>query len=81
MLTASQLPESSFKWHHADLRTPLPPLAELQDHFIGIHSGRRAYLCSREAAFQYGTIEVSKEFSDYYGDQVFICYDEECAVP
>lgn len=75
------MPESSFGWLQADLRRPLPPLEELtaDGHPIGLVDGRRVYLCRiepeqvREHGIKYGTVEVSKDFTEYYGERVYIC--------
>lgn len=70
------VPESSFKWHQVDLRTPLPPLEALSDapHPLGIHEGKRAYLCGSDQALSYPVVTVSKEFTEHYGERVYICF-------
>lgn len=80
----SGVPEASFGWHQVDLRTPLPPLDELTEHPIGIHSGKKAYLCRESAAVDYyketvtsgspPSIEVSPVFTEHYGERLYICY-------
>ena len=69
-------PVSTFGWHHADLRVPLPPLDELhaQEHPIGVRDGLKVYLCTAEAAVHYHKVELSNEFSKHYGTAVYVCY-------
>jgi len=71
------VPESSFGWHDADLRMPLPAYSDLDEHPIGVRDGHRVYLCTAAAAarnYKACTVELSKDFSEYYGHSVFICY-------
>jgi len=77
-------PQSKFGWLNADLRQPLPQtIDELTEAFpIGIADGRRVYLCriqpdlvdeAHKQMAAFASIEVSKDFSDYYGEKVYIC--------
>ena len=70
----NSLPISSFGWHQADLSTPLPVhVSELTaPHPIGVHQGRKAFLCSRESALTFADVEVSEVFTKHYGEEVFI---------
>ena len=65
--------ESSFGWHHADLRTPLPPLSELTEHQIGVRDGKLVYLCTARKAVGYGMVERSRDFSEHYGVPIYVC--------
>jgi len=75
----SSLPESSFGWLTADLRNPLPPLEDLDEFPIGLRDGRRVYLCRIQPddahyhGLRYASIEVSKDFTEHYGERVYIC--------
>lgn len=82
----AQCPESSFGWHMADLRTPLPSLEVLGRHPIGYMSGRKVYLCDEQATLEFlsvrkgeapilPTIEVSPDFTKHYGTRVYIVYE------
>lgn len=67
---------TSFGWLHADMRMPLPSLAMLQEacHPIGEHEGRQMYLCaSAQPEGGIGSCERSADFSEYYGDTVYLC--------
>ena len=72
-------PVSSFGWHSADLRDPLPQtLEELREHPVGLMDGRQAYLCSESHLIRsrkmYASIEVSVDFTDHYnGERVYVC--------
>ena len=69
--------ESSFGWHHVDLRTPLPPLSELSittnGYPIGVRDGKRVYLCTARSAMRFGVVERSREFSEHYGAKLYVC--------
>lgn len=65
--------ESSFGWHHADLRSPLPPLSELTEHPVGVRDGKLVYLCTARKAVGYGLVERSRDFSEHYGVPVYVC--------
>lgn len=67
--------ESRFGWHNVDLRTPLPPLCELErlEHQIGVRDGKRVYLCTAKAAVKFGLVEKSRDFSEYYGTKLYVC--------
>jgi len=68
-------PESSFGWHRADLRTPLPALEELEAFPIGVNlEGKRVYLCRAEEAIKYTHVEFSRDFTDHYGEKVYVCF-------
>jgi len=67
-------PESNFGWHRADLRTPLPTLDELESFPIGVSQGRRAYLCRADEAIKYDVVEFSKDFTEHYGEKVYVCF-------
>ena len=58
------------------LGMPLPALGELHEHPIGVRQGRRVFLCTADAALKYETssVELSKDFTEHYGESVFICY-------
>ncbi len=79
-------PESSFGWLNADLRgKPLPAtIEELEVNAfpLGMYEGRRVYLCriqadrvseARKHLATYSNIEVSRDFSDFYGETVYVC--------
>lgn len=72
-IAPAQTPASTFGWLQADLRMPLPPLADLETHPIGMRAGQPVYLCRHTHAGQFLVIEHSKEFSEHYGENVFIC--------
>ena len=61
-----------FKYLQADLRLPLPSLAELQDacHRIGTARGRTMYLCTTAPS---PGCQVNTEFSEYYKQNVWLC--------
>ena len=67
-------PESKYGWHLADLRGPLPPLEELEQHPIGVHKGKKVLLCVPHEAIKYRDVEFSKDFTEHYGTEVYICY-------
>lgn len=68
-------PISSFGWHNADLRVPLPAsVQELHEHPIGVRDGKRVYLCSAQAAINHHIVELSQDFTEHYGEKVYICY-------
>eukprot|EP00316_Scyphosphaera_apsteinii_P022126 CAMPEP_0119309702 /NCGR_PEP_ID=MMETSP1333-20130426/16115_1 /TAXON_ID=418940 /ORGANISM="Scyphosphaera apsteinii, Strain RCC1455" /LENGTH=156 /DNA_ID=CAMNT_0007313715 /DNA_START=102 /DNA_END=572 /DNA_ORIENTATION=+ len=66
---------SQFGWLHADLRTPLPTLDELQSscHLVGVREGHQMYLCSKESMATTTICSKSEDFSEYYGTEVYIC--------
>jgi hypothetical protein len=75
---------SRFGWLQADLRTALPPLEQLTQHPIGLHEGRRVYLCHLDGATAHyqaqvtrgvqPRIEVSDDFTEHYGERVYLCF-------
>lgn len=84
-LLGDTVPASSFGWHNIDLRHSLPNKVEdlgTNGHEIGIYNGHKAYLCHVDAAIdayvqsvQGGkrpAIEVSNEFTEHFGEKVFI---------
>jgi len=73
----ASIQESSFGWHQADLRTPLPQYQDIDHHPIGIHNGRKVFLCRLESALHdanYHEIQYSKEFTEHYGSPVYVCF-------
>jgi hypothetical protein len=87
-------PESSFGWHNADLRKPLPStleeLSQMNGFPLGVHKGRRVYLCRiqpgrvREAQTHlasFAEIEKSRDFSDFYGETVYVCFEHASGRP
>uniref|UniRef100_A0A7S2CM44 Store-operated calcium entry-associated regulatory factor n=1 Tax=Haptolina brevifila TaxID=156173 RepID=A0A7S2CM44_9EUKA len=68
---------SEFGWLHADMRIPLPTLADLRlsCHLIGQHDGHHMYLCSsrQPSDSMLGNCELSEDFTAYYGAEVFVC--------
>ena len=87
-------PESSFGWHNADLRKPLPStleeLSQMNGFPLGVHKGRRVYLCHiqpervREAQTHlasFAEIEKSRDFSDFYGETVYVCFEHASGRP
>ena len=42
----------------------------------GVRDGKRVFLCSVDVAstYEYTAVEVSKEFSEHFGEPVFVCY-------
>ena len=69
----ASVPSSRFGWLQADLRRPLPPLEELTSHPIGVRGGRTLYLCRACDALRFSTVERSADFSDFYGESIYIC--------
>ena len=72
------LPTSTFGWHNVDLRNPLPDDVSALDtpHPIGVHNGRKAFLCSRSAAIHFAKAELSEIFTEHYkGEKVYIGYE------
>ena len=67
----------NFGWLKADLRMPLPDLAELQGacHRIGTmhENGHTLYLCADKSP----GCQQSRDFSDHYKQPVYIC--DECS--
>ena len=70
-------PVSTFTWHHADIRVPLPSIDELTEHPIGVRDGHRVFLCAERhlisAPPKYVAVEFSEDFTDYYGERVYVC--------
>ena len=72
------LPTSTFAWHNADLRNPLPDDVSALDtpHRIGVHNGRKAFLYSRSAAIHFAKAELSEIFTEHFkGEKVYIGYE------
>jgi len=70
-------PVSKFGWLQRDVRLPLPKsYAELYEAPIGARDGKTVFLCTADAALKYEAheVELSKEFTEHYGESVFICY-------
>lgn len=68
------LDEATFGWLQADMRVPLPPLAELKSacHLLGVEKGRQVFLCAEPENFGGGCAR-SGDFSEYYGEPVYVC--------
>jgi len=68
-------PPTNFGWVQADLRGPLPPLEELVALRVGLdqRSGATLHLCRQDQAIHFHTIERSLDFTEHYGEPVFIC--------
>ena len=68
---------TTFGWLHADMRVPLPPLAELRQscHPIGEYEGRLMYLCGSDQPIDGNLTECeqSNDFSKFYGTPVYLC--------
>ena len=68
-------------WVQADLRGPLPPLEELDRLRVGrtpaASGGHTLHLCRGDEAIGYASIERSLDFSEHYGEPVYICSMEE----
>ena len=64
---------AGFGWLKADLRTPLPTLAELGEacHMVGVRNGSQMFLCAADSRM--GACTESKDFSAYYGVPVYVC--------
>jgi len=71
------VPTTSFGWVQADLRLPLPPLDGLHRHPIGrcTSTGSPLYLCRSEEATKFPSVERSLDFSEHYGEPIFVCCD------
>jgi hypothetical protein len=75
------VPESKFGWLQADLRSPLPEIDGLDSFPIGVHAGRKVYLCNTDAAIDFvtnaqkGHVELSPDFTKHYGERVFVIYN------
>ena len=78
---ASSRKETEFGWLQADLRMPLPSWKELQDacHLVGSFRGKYMYLCASSEPSDYDGCAVSKDFSEYYGNTVYVCQGKEVA--
>jgi len=50
------------------------PLDELESFPIGVSQGRRAYLCRADEAIKYDVVEFSKDFTEHYGEKVYVCF-------
>jgi len=70
-------PTTKFGWVQADLRGPLPPLEDLDRLRVGSSRGHTLHLCRGSEAIGYASIERSLDFSEHYGEPVFICSMEE----
>lgn len=58
----------------ADLRGPLPPLDELNRLRVGrTPAGHTLHLCRGEETAGFASIERSLDFSEHYGEPVYIC--------
>lgn len=73
-------PTSNFGWVLAEIRDPLPPLPELTEVRIGHRDEHEIFLCSEDhllsaaASKRFSRVEVSKDFTDHYGQRVYVCY-------
>ena len=74
-------PTTKFGWVQADLRGPLPPLEELDRLRVGrtpaASGGHTLHLCRGDEAIGYASIERSLDFTEHYGEPVYICSMEE----
>ena len=72
---AAAAPKSSFGWLQADMRVPLPSYDELRDacHAIGLDQGEQVYLCASSSGADFDDCAISDDFSEYYGESVYIC--------
>lgn len=61
----ARVPESRFGWIQADLRSPLPPIEDLEAHPIGFHGGRPVFLCSQRATSRFLHVERSADFTEH----------------
>ena len=70
-----QAPGATFGWLQADMRVPLPPLAELADacHLIGTDKGEPVFLCATAQRDGFGGCARSDDFSTFYGQSVYVC--------
>ena len=68
-------PTTKFGWVQADLRGPLPPLDELDCLRVGAsrETGHTLHLCRAAEAVGFASIERSIDFSEHYGESVYIC--------
>ena len=68
-------PTTKFGWVQADLRGPLPPLDELDCLRVGTsrETGHTLHLCRAAEAVGFASIERSVDFSEHYGEPVYIC--------
>ena len=68
-------PATKFGWVQADLRGPLPPLDELDCLRVGAsrETGHTLHLCRAAEAVGFASIERSIDFSEHYGEPVYIC--------
>lgn len=68
---------STFGWFHADMRTPLPSLEELQQacHQVGTHEGHYVYLCGshQPADARLGSCLLSDDFTQFYKSPIYVC--------
>jgi len=64
-----------FGWIHADLRMPLPSLAELQDgcYRIGEQNDHYMYICANMGQQGLEGCEESADFSRHFGQTVYVC--------
>lgn len=65
---------AGFGWLQADMSVPLPSLAELSDscHRIGAKEGSTFYLCGQPNN-DFSSCAPSEDFSEYYGERVYVC--------
>eukprot|EP00320_Phaeocystis_rex_P014535 CAMPEP_0119060678 /NCGR_PEP_ID=MMETSP1178-20130426/4617_1 /TAXON_ID=33656 /ORGANISM="unid sp, Strain CCMP2000" /LENGTH=183 /DNA_ID=CAMNT_0007041807 /DNA_START=44 /DNA_END=595 /DNA_ORIENTATION=- len=66
-------PPTKFGWVQADLRGPLPPLDDLDRLRVGLRDGHTLHLCRANQAITFASIERSLDFSEHYGEPVYIC--------
>ena len=66
---------SKFGWLQADMRVPLPSLADLEVacHRVGTSMGRDVYLCAEPSNAPRASCAVSAQFSEHYDRDVYIC--------
>ena len=67
--------DRGFGWLQADLRMPLPSWEELQAacHLVGQHKGKYMYLCAESGQDGYSGCAISRDFSDYFKHEVYVC--------
>jgi len=75
--TAANQPDEAakrFGWLNADMSVPLPTLQDLEDSCVrvGQQRGSTFYLCKQKSE-GFRACEPSHDFSQYYGESVFVC--------